>query len=224
MRKKWTIALITTFAIVGAYYVVWAVAKNTYENQIDDKIDGVCCNRFYEAITVSYPFLWQSATAIRSKAGAIKYIASEAGYDRYVFSVLWKQYEKSPECIHDSRVLFDLDFFTSSNNYSSLIYAGKSLEKQSATIGELALAGKLIRNTFEIVEMDSILTVTKRADSYALDFFSDLSPYKDFSHDINDWRSFDTREYSIEIDRYIQLKKEPFSLYNYLFNNPLNKK
>lgn len=224
MRKRWIIAVISTFAIVGAYYAIWTTSKNAFEKQIDEKIDGVCCDRFFEAISVSYPFLWQSATVIRSRAGMIENIASQAGYDRYAFSVLWKQYEKSPECIHDSNILYDLDFFTSSNTYSSLTHAGKSFKKESVTLDNLVKAGKLVLNISQIVEMDSILTAAKKADVYALDFFSDLSSFKDSSHEINDWRNFDTREYSIKIDNYVQLKKEPFSLYEFIFNSPLDEK
>ena len=165
MRKKWIITIVSIFAIVGVYYAIWTTAKNTYENSIDEKIDGVCCDRFFEAISISYPFLWQSATVIRSRAGMVENIASQAGYDRYVFSVLWKQYEKSSECIHDSNILYDLDFFTSSNTYSSLTHGGKSLKNESATIVKLATAGKIIRSIPQIVEMDSILSAAKKADN-----------------------------------------------------------
>ena len=40
---------------------------------------------------------------------------------------------------------------------------------------------------------------------------------------INDWRNFDTTEYGERIGKYIKFKEEPFSLFDYFFNNPLDK-
>lgn len=222
IRRKWIIAAFAIFAIVGAYYGIRAVAKNEYENQIDDKIDGVCCDRFFEAISVSYPFLWQSATTVRSRAVAIKSLASQAGYDRYSFSVLWRQYQKTPECIQESKILYDTDFFTSSNVYGSLTHTGKSFKKESFAVINLIRAAKLVRNISEIVEITSIMNAANEADSICLDFISEMSQFQNKSHSINDWRTFEGREFDIKIANYSQLRKEPFSLYNYIFNNPLN--
>ena len=223
MRKRWIITIITTLAVGCAYFATYAIAKNAYENQIQSKIDGVCRDRFYEAISVTYPFLWHSASVISSRADNIKYIARKAGFDRYVFSVLWDSYVNSPEGRMEYCNIFEINFFGSSNACSSLIHGGKSLVEERNTILDLLEAVRLVKSPEDIVEMDSIINAADSARSYVLNFYSNLSIYRDDSHGLNDWKRFDNIKYSSKLMYYENLKKEPFSLYDFFFDNPLDK-
>lgn len=221
MKQKNIIITIAFCVALGAYYGIKTITKNTYYERIEKKMDGICSDRFFEAISVSYPFLWQSASVIRLRAGAIKSIVSQAGYDRYTFSVMWNNYENSQDGRRDFHVLHDFETFTISNAYSSLIHTRNTWEKESYTVYKLAKAAKLIKKPQGIADIDSIQHAADIADGYALDFFFDLSHLRDESHGINDWRNFNTIDYSKRFQLLKNLKEKPFSLYDYWFNNPI---
>ena len=219
IENKWFIAAITALIIVGAYYE----AKNNYYSQIEKRIDVINPDLCHKAITISYPFLWQSADAIITRADMIKSIASEAGFDRYVFSVLWKQYKNTPE--YDYRILYHLESFENSNAYRDILHAPKRDEKEALSVIRMVRVNKHILNIENIVEMDSILHMANRAKQYAYQCLDATSNYKNNSHDIYDWKKIGLSEwdYNKQIIKYETLKRKPFSLCDYLFNNPLDK-
>ena len=70
--------------------------------------------------------------------------------------------------------------------------------------------------------MDSIIQVADHAIKDAYECIDAIRDYADNPHNINDWRYFDSTEYSKRISKYLRLKEEPFSLFDYFFRNPID--
>ena len=223
MKKKWVITIIVPILFGITYYATYEIAKKSYYDSIQEKIEGVVAERFYYALLNSYPFLNQSSNAVMSRANSIKAIAGKVGFDRYYFSNLWRNYLRSAESRIESNALFDLDFFVSSNVYSSITHSAKQNEKTASTIIRLTVASRKLQNIENIIEMDSIIHVADYAIKDAYECIDAIRDYANNSHDINDWRNFNSIEYSERISKYLRLKEEPFSLFDYFFNNPLEK-
>jgi hypothetical protein len=204
--------------------IPFAIEPNwkTYYDSIQEKIDGVAAERFYYALLTSYPFLNQSANVVISRANSIKDIASEVGFDRYNFSTLWSGYLNSSEALKESNALYNLDFFISSNAYSSITHAAKQNKDIASSIISYTIASRKIRDIENIIEMDSIIHIADQAKQSAYKCQDAISDYANDSHDINDWKNFDSMEYSKRISKYIKLKEEPFSLFDYFFKNSLD--
>lgn len=300
MRKRWAITLIVPLLLGIVYYATYEIAKKSYHDRIQEKINGVAADRFYYAITTAYPFLYESSNAVISRANAIKRIASEIGFDRYYFSILWKNYCNSAESRKNNNALYNLDFFIGSNTYSSITHAPKQYNETSSSVIRLTLVGKKLQDIHNIMEMDSIIHLADYSKQIAFKCQDAIRDYANNSHEINaapskqrpsswkdsinyyngydsaiedkfraehdylgladylsnfrmdnpqkqrafeneidqirrygreynamqrinDWRHFDTKEYDERIRKYIKLKEEPFSLFDYFFNNPLDK-
>lgn len=164
-----------------------------------------------------------SSNAVISRANSIIAIAKEAGFDRYHFSILWRRYINSAETLEENIALFNLDFFAGSNVRSSFSYPGIQNTENAYSIEKFIMSGHSIQNVENIIEMDSIIHVADQAKQDAYECKDAIRVYADYSHDINDWKHFDSIEYSKKINKYLKLKEEPFSLYDYFFNNPLDK-
>ena len=223
MKKKWVITIIVPILFGITYYATYEIAKKSYYDSIQEKIEGVAAERFYYALLNSYPFFFFFSNAVMSRANSIKAIAGKVGFDRYYFSNLWRNYLRSAESRIESNALFDLDFFVSSNVYSSITHSAKQNEKTASTIIRLTVASRKLQNIENIIEMDSIIHVADYAIKDAYECIDAIRDYANNSHDINDWRNFNSIEYSERISKYLRLKEEPFSLFDYFFNNPLEK-
>lgn len=223
MKNKRYLIPIIIIAIIIGYFGIRFIAKIEYEDRIDDRIRGLCSEKFHAAINASYPFLLESVNAIQSRSEAVKYIAREAGFDRYVFSIMWKNYQHTQQARWESNILWDLDFFACSNACASLTHSGPAYERESASIYRLMRTGKKLLDIENIVQMDSIIHNADDAQKISQDIISDLDIYRNNSSDINAWRRYHSSEYTRKISYYYELKKRPFSLYNYFFDNPLDK-
>lgn len=223
MKKKWAITFIVPILFGIAYYATYEIAKKSYYDSVQEKINGLAADRFYYALLSSYPFLNQSSHAVISRANSIKAIASEVGFDRDYFSNLWRKYLRSAESRIESNALYDIDFFVSSNVYSSITHSTKQNEKTASSIIRLTIASRKLQNIENIIEMDSIIHVADYAIKDAYECINAIRDYADNSHNINDWRDFNSIEYSERISKYLRLKEEPFSLFEYFFSNPLDK-
>ena len=223
MKKKWAITIIVPILFGIAYYATYEIAKKSYYDSVQEKINGVVAERFFKALLCSYPFLIQSSHAVISRAESIKTIASKVGFDRYFFSIIWRNYLHSTESRIESNALYDLDFFVSSNVYSSITHSAKQNEKTASSIIRLTIASRKLQNIENIIEMDSIIHVADYAIKDAYECINAIRDYADNSRNINDWRDFDSIEYSERISKYLRLKEEPFSLFAYFFSNPLDK-
>ncbi len=223
MKKKWTITIIVPIFFCITYYATYEIAKKSYYDSIQEKINGVAADRFYYALLNSYPFLSQSSHAVISRANSIKAIASEVGFNRYYFSILWRKYLRSAEARIESNALYDLGFFISSNVYSSITHSAKQNEKTASSVIRFIIASRKLQDIENIIEIDSIIHVADHAKKEAYECQNAISFYANNSHNINDWRDFDSIEYSERINKYLRLKEEPFSLLDYFFSNPLDK-
>ena len=223
MKKKWAITIFVPILFGIAYYATYEIAKKSYYDSVQEKIEGVAADRFYYALLYSYPLLNQSSNAVISRANSIKAIVSEAGFDKYYFSNLWKNYLRSAESRVENSALYDLDFFIGSNAYSSITHSSKQNKETASSIVKLAIASRKLQNIESILEMDSIIHVADQTKQDAYDCLKAISDYSNNSHNINDWRHFDSTEYNKRINKYLKLKEEPFSLFDYFFNNPLEK-
>ena len=221
MRKRWAITIIVPILFGIAYYATYEIAKKSYYDSIQERIEGVAADRFYYALLTSYPFLNQSANAVISRANDIKTIASRIGFDRQYFSTVWIDYYNSSHIVNN--ILYDLDFFIGSNAYSSIDHAVKQDKKTRSAIMRLIMDNRKLQDIEDIIEMDSIIRVADQARQDAYECLDAIRFYANNSHNINDWRHFDSIEYSKKISKYIRLKEEPFSLFDYFFDNPLDK-
>ena len=88
MKKKWAITIIVPILFGIAYYATYEIAKKSYYDSVQEKINGVVAERFFNALLCSYPFLNQSSHAVISRAESIKTIASKVGFDRYFMEEL----------------------------------------------------------------------------------------------------------------------------------------
>ena len=222
MKKKLAIAIIIPVLFGIAYYATYEIAKKSYYDSVQEKINGVAADRFYYALLSSYPFLNQSSHAVISRANSIKAIAREVGFDRYYFSILWKKYLHSTGARLESNALYDLDSFVSSNVYSSITHSAKQNKETASSIIRLTLDSRKLQKIEDIIEMDSIIHVADYAIKDAYECIDAIRDYANNSHDINDWRNFNSIEYSERISKYLRLKEEPFSLFDYFFSNPLD--
>lgn len=222
-RKKILITILFVLAIAVTYISVRAIAKKSYMSRIDETMDSICSERFSDAIYVSYPFLWRTASIISSRSSTIEYIASQADYDRNTFSILWKNYQNSDRGDKEYFCLEDYKYFLFSGAYACLSRGGKRYSNEYQNMNKLTSAYYLVNSPNDIVEMDSILHAANKAKVFCYDFFDAFSRFHNDSRDIYKWRHFDSMEYEKKILKLEKLKEQPFNLYDFFFNNPLDK-
>ena len=190
MKRKWVITIIVPIIIGIAYYATYEIAKKSYYDSIHEKINDVAADKFYYALSNSYPFLNQSANAVISRANNIKAIASEVDFDRYVFSILWRKHLNSAESRKESNVLYDLDLFLCSNVYAIIKHAVKQDQETASSIIRFTIASSKLRDIENIIEMASIIHVADQAKENAYKCQDAINFYANNSHDINDWSNF----------------------------------
>lgn len=223
MRKRWAIIIIVPLIFGFAYFATYEIAKKSYYDSIKNKIDGVAADRYYDALSSSYPILKESANAVIIRADALKRIASEICFYGHFFPMVWTDYNNSAEAQIVNDAFNNLDPFIGSNTYSFITQVTKQNKKTASSIIGLITARRKIQDIVSIIDMDSIMHVADSSRQIAFDCLDAIGDYANNSHSINDWRNFDATEYDERIRKYIKLQKEPFSLYDYFFNNPLDK-
>lgn len=89
------IIIITPILMGITYLATYEIAKISYHNSIQEKIDKIYSDQFFYAISASYPFLRQTADAAVARANSIKEVARDVGFDRFYFSVYYRTYINS---------------------------------------------------------------------------------------------------------------------------------